>query len=142
MLTQDIVLFLQGVVSDSEYPYYLIYPESFGSNNDTIHIFLSKEPIEVIDNQFIIKDVNYLIMTHNAYIKPSNEYQGDITYTIPVADTLAYTSTQDTPLYPNIYQSANVTNTNIVDFNYPFLLLILVLSFLVGNIISSVLGGK
>lgn len=47
MLNADELDFLKGVVTDSGYPYYVVYPESFGANNRLIHIYLSKSPVEV-----------------------------------------------------------------------------------------------
>ena len=48
MLNADELDFLKGVVTDSGYPYYVVYPESFGANNRLIHIYLSKSPVEDI----------------------------------------------------------------------------------------------
>ncbi len=141
MLTNDEVLFLRGVVTDSGYPYYVVYPESFGANNRLIHIYLSKSPVKVSGSSFTIEDGVYMQMSHDEYIKEVSSGE-DYTFSIPVSDTMCYTSTPNTPLYPTLWQaSAEVSQT--VDINYVKLFVFVFAAVLIGGFIKSILfGGK
>lgn len=141
MLTNDEVLFLRGVVTDSGYPYYVVYPESFGSNNRLIHIYLSKSPVKVTGDQFVIVDGVYMQMSHDEYIKQISSGK-DYTFEIPVSDTMCYTSTPNTPLFPTLWQtSAEVNQT--VSIDYPKIFVFVFAAVLIGGAIKSILfGGK
>ena len=117
MLNADELDFLKGVVTDSGYPYYVVYPESFGANNRLIHIYLSKSPVEVSEGE-------------------------DVSFDIPVQDTMCYTSTPATPLYPTIYQTSGSYNYDL-DINYPLVFAIVFGACLLGGAVKSILfGGK
>lgn len=141
MLNSDELDFLKGVVTDSGYPYYVVYPESFGANNRLIHIYLSKSPVKVTGNKFYIEDAVYMQMSHDEYIKTVSEGT-DITFKIPVTDTMCYTSTPGTPLYPTIYQSSGNYSYEF-DINYPKLFIFVFAAVLVGGAVKQILfGGK
>lgn len=141
MLNADELDFLKGVVTDSGYPYYVVYPESFGANNRLIHIYLSKSPVEVNGSHFDIKQAVYMQMSHDEYIKIISEGD-DVSFDIPVQDTMCYTSTPATPLYPTIYQTSGSYNYDL-DINYPLVFAIVFGACLLGGAVKSILfGGK
>jgi hypothetical protein len=141
MLTSDELDFLKGVVTDSDYPYYVVYPESFGANNRLIHIYLSKTQITVSGDTFHIDDAVYMQLSHDEYIKVVSE-GSDVDFTIPVTDTLCYTSAPNTPLYPSIWQSSSNYSYEF-GFDYPKLFIFVFAAVLVGSAIARFLfGGK
>lgn len=80
-------------------------------------------------------------MSHDEYIKTISEGT-DISFDIPVQDTMCYTSTPGTPLYPTIYQTSGLYNYDL-DINYPFMFLIVFAACLLGGLVKSILfGGK
>ncbi len=60
-------------------------------------------------------------MSHDEYIKTISEGE-DVSFDIPVQDTMCYTSTPGTPLYPTIYQTSGSYNYDL-DINYPLFVL-------------------
>lgn len=141
MLNSDELDFLKGVVTDSDYPYYVVYPESFGANNRLIHIYLSKKQIVCNGDTFQIEDAVYMQMSHDEYIKTVSEGE-DITFKIPVKDTLCYTSVPNTPLYPSIWQSSGNYSYQF-SLDYPKTFIFVFAAVLLGSAISRLLfGGK
>lgn len=141
MLTSDELDFLKGVVTDSDYPYYVVYPEAFGGNNRLIHIWLSKKQITVTDDVFTITDAVYMQMSHDEYIKEIKRGY-NVTFKVPVENTLCYTSAPNTPLYPSIWQSSGNYSYEF-DINYPKLLFFVFAAVLLGSAVSRLLfGGK
>lgn len=141
MLTSDELDFLKGVVTDSDYPYYVVYPESFGANNRLIHIWLSKKQIVVTDDTFKISDAVYMQMSHDEYIKEIGRGE-DVTFKLPVQDTLCYTSAPNTPLYPSIWQSSGNYSYEF-SIDYPKMFFFVFAAVLIGGAVSRLLfGGK
>lgn len=141
MLTSDELDFLKGVVTDSGYPYYVVYPESFGANNRLIHIWLSKDQISVTGDTFEISEAVYMQMSHDEYIKVVSEGD-DVSFSIPVKDTLCYTSAPNTPLYPSIWQSSGSYSYDL-SLDYHMIFFVIISAVLVGSCISRLLfGGK
>lgn len=139
MLTSEQLEFLKGVVTDSGYPYYVVYPEPFDSNNSLIHIYLSSTPVAVTEDTFHINDGVYLQMHHDEYIEMVSNGE-DYTFQIPVANSMCYTSTSDTPLYPSIFQSYGSIQ-NETNISYSFLFLIILCSCIISGVISRLLFG-
>lgn len=141
MLSSDELDFLKGVVTDSDYPYYVVYPETFGSNNRLIHIWLSKKQISVTDDSFKISEAVYMQMSHGEYIKEIRRGE-NVTFKIPVKDTLCYTSAPNTPLYPSIWQSSGNYSYEF-SIDYPKAFIFVFAAVLLGSAISRILfGGK
>lgn len=141
MLTSDELDFLKGVVTDSGYPYYVVYPESFGANNRLIHIWLSKDQISVTGDTFEISEAVYMQMSHDEYIKVVSEGD-DVSFSIPVKDTLCYTSAPNTPLYPSIWQSSGSYSYDL-SLDYHMIFFVIIAAVLIGSCISRLLfGGK
>ena len=142
MLSTSEVSFLRGVVSDTSFPYYVVYQEPERLNGytyRTIHVFLSEKPFEFNSRAFSSDSsiIHYSLVNDQVFsLISSNEIPG----TIP-SDALCYTNTENTPGFADLYDSTIIQRD--VPFNIPLVVTVVFAASLVAGIVRSVLfGGK
>lgn len=141
MLSTIELYFLRGVVSDSEFPYYLIYqePQTTGQYDyRTVHVYLSKDPVEISGFDFSVSaDSVYYTISQDQYF--SSVSSGSSSGTLP-SDAACYTSTPGTPLFPDLLESSLEVKRE-VSYNFQLLFFVILSGCLVGGLIRSILFG-
>ncbi len=143
MISTTELAFLRGVVSDEAYPYYFIWQEPerlTGYTYRTIHVYLSKDPVEVSSRAFSLSSQSVSFDLVND-VEWSQVGSGTVSGSVP-AGALGFTNTSNTPLFADIYEPT-LEISREVPFNIPLLVLCVFAASLVAGIVRSILfGGK
>ena len=143
MISQTELSFLRGICSDEAYPYYFIWQEPerpSNSNYRTIHVYLSKDPIDVSGRAFSCgSDSKHFTLVDDRIFTLVES--GSISSSVP-DQYLGYTNTPDTPYFADIYDST-VFVSREVPFNIPLVVAVVFAASLIAGIVRSILfGGK
>ncbi len=143
MLSAVELEFIRGLVSDEEYPYYFVWQESdyiSGYSYRSIHVYLSKDPIEVSSRAYTTSSDTLDLELVNDRLVRLNSNGESCSGSVPV-DCIAYTNTSNTPYFADIYSSVSVSRE--VPFNIPLVVVVVFAASLVAGVVRSILfGGK